>query len=90
MSGKVPGAVVRDRGRRIRELAKRLTDRFRHSQVGSVRPGLTIDDGSTVVTDNYLKLRIPAGRARNEQVSVRITSHHDGEVIGTKKDWAPR
>ena len=83
MSDKVPGAVVRDRGRRIREVAKGLTDRFRQSQVGSVRRGLTIDDGSTVVTDNYLKLRIPPGRARNERVSVRITSHHDGEVVGT-------
>ena len=73
--------MVRERGRRIREVAGRLTERFRESQVGCVRPGLTIDDGSTVVTDNYLKLRIPAGRVRNEQVSVRITSEHDGVVI---------
>ncbi len=82
MSGKVPGAVVRERGSRVREVAKRLSDRFRQSQVGGVRPGLTIDDGTTVVTDNYLKVRIPAGRARNEHVSVRITSGHEGVVIG--------
>jgi threonylcarbamoyladenosine tRNA methylthiotransferase MtaB len=80
MSGKVPGPVVRDRGRRIRDIAARLADRFRHSQIGSVRPGLTLEDGSTVMTDNYLKLRIPRGRARNERVRVRIVSPHEGEL----------
>ena len=82
MSGKVAGPVVRERGRRIREVAGRLTDRFRQSQVGSTRPALTLEDGSTVVTDNYLKLRIPPGRARNERVRVRIASQHDGEPLG--------
>src|SRR5476649_2098112 len=61
MKGKVPGTVIRDRGRRIREIAQRLSQRFRESQLGSVRPALTIDDGASVVTDNYLKLRIPEG-----------------------------
>ena len=45
---------------------------FRESQVGSVRHGLTIEDGSLVVTDNYLKVRIPPGLPRNERVRVRI------------------
>jgi threonylcarbamoyladenosine tRNA methylthiotransferase MtaB len=81
MSGKVPGPVVRERGRRIRDVAGRLSNRFRQSQVGCVRPGLTLEDGSTVVTDNYLKLRISPGRARNERVRVRIESQHDGEVL---------
>ena len=30
-------------------------------------PGLTLEDGTLVVTDNYLKVRIPPGRARNER-----------------------
>ncbi len=81
MSGKVPGAVVRERGRRVREVAARLAERFRLSQIDSVRPALTIDDGSTVVTDNYLKLRIPAGRPRNERVRVLIRSPHEGELV---------
>jgi threonylcarbamoyladenosine tRNA methylthiotransferase MtaB len=81
MSGKVPGAVVRERGRRVREVAARLAERFRQSQIGSIRPGLTLDDGSTVVTDNYLKLRIPAGRPRNERVRVLIRSPHEGELV---------
>jgi threonylcarbamoyladenosine tRNA methylthiotransferase MtaB len=82
MSGKVAGVIVRERGRRIREVAARLADRFRRSQVGSVRPGLTLEDGSTVMTDNYLKLTIPPGRARNERVRVRIGSPHQGELEG--------
>jgi len=81
MSGKVPGAVVRERGRRVREVAARLAERFRQSQIGTVRPGLTLDDGSSVVTDNYLKLRIPAGRPRNERVRVLIRSPHEGELV---------
>jgi len=81
MSGKVPGAVVRERGRRVREVAARLAERFRQSPIGTVRPGLTLDDGSSVVTDNYLKLRIPAGRPRNERVRVLIRSPHEGELV---------
>ena len=82
MSGKVDGAVVRERGRRVRDIAQRLSHRFRESQVGTVRPGLTIEDGSTVVTDNYLKLRIPAGLSRNEHVNVRVVSLDSGDLAG--------
>lgn len=74
MDQKVPGAVVRGRGRRIREIGQRLTARFRASQIGTVHRGLTLEDGSLVVTDNYLKVRIPPGRARNEWVSVTVTA----------------
>jgi threonylcarbamoyladenosine tRNA methylthiotransferase MtaB len=79
---KVPGGVIRERGRRIRDVSARLAHMFRNTQVGSIRPGLTIEDGSTVVTDNYLKLRIPPGRARNELVRVRMLSSHEGELAG--------
>jgi threonylcarbamoyladenosine tRNA methylthiotransferase MtaB len=81
MSGKVDGAVVRARGRRVRDIAQRLSERFRESQVGTVRPALTVEDGSSVVTDNYLKLRVPPGRARNEWVRVRIKSHNEGDWL---------
>ena len=50
-----------------------LSRRFRASQVGSVRPGLTIEDGTLVVTDNYLKVSIPPGVARNQRVRVRVS-----------------
>jgi len=73
MPNKVHGAVIRDRSRRIREIGATLTQRFRDGQVGTVHRALTLEDGSVVVTGNYLKLRIPAGRSRNQWVSVRVT-----------------
>ena len=82
MDGKVHGAVIRERGRRIREIGRVLTERFRDSQVGVTHRALTLEDGTLAVTGNYLKVRIPPGRARNEWVRVRLTSHHDGELLG--------
>ena len=67
---KVPGPVVRERASRLRAIGGGLSRRFRESQAGMARPGLTVDDGTAVVTDNYLKVRIPPGRGRNERVVV--------------------
>ena len=77
MSGKVHGAVVRERARRVRETGERLARSFRESQVATVHRGLTLEDGSLVVTGNYLKVRIPLGRMRNEWVRVKITEAGD-------------
>jgi threonylcarbamoyladenosine tRNA methylthiotransferase MtaB len=81
MGGKIHGAIVRERGRVVREIGQRLADRFKDSQIGTVQRGLTIEDGSLVVTGNYLKLRIPPGRSRNEWIRLRVLSHHDGEML---------
>ena len=72
MQPKVPGAAVRARAEALRQRASELSRRFRRSQVGRVRRGLTIEDGSLVLTDNYLKVRVPPGHRRNECVQVRI------------------
>ena len=72
MNGKVPGTTVRERGARVRQIGADLSRRFRQNQDGSVRPGLTLEDGTLVVTDNFLKVRIPQGRGRNERVLVRL------------------
>jgi threonylcarbamoyladenosine tRNA methylthiotransferase MtaB len=82
MGGRVDGPVIRDRGRRVREIGRELTDRFRAAQVGTSHRALTLDDGTLAVTGNYLKVRIPPGRARNEWVRVRIVSEHGGELLG--------
>jgi threonylcarbamoyladenosine tRNA methylthiotransferase MtaB len=82
MSGKVPGPLVRARGSRLREIGATLTERFHGSQVGTERPGLTLEDGTLVVTDNYLKVRIPAGLKRNERVRVRLTGTGSGILVG--------
>ena len=75
MARKVEGSVTRERGRVVREIGQSLTTRFKRSQVGSVRPALTIEDGSAVVTDNGLRLRLREPHARNQRVSVRIGEH---------------
>lgn len=71
---KVAGGTVRDRGAQIRAIGSDLARRFRERQLGTVRPGLTLEDGTLVVTDNYLKVRIDPGCARNSRVAVRIDS----------------
>jgi len=79
MPDKVPGAVIRERAARLRGIGAALTRRFREAQVGTVRPGLTIEDGTLVVTDNYLKVRIPPGLERNRRIAVRLD--HDGGTV---------
>jgi threonylcarbamoyladenosine tRNA methylthiotransferase MtaB len=81
MNGKVQGAAIRERGRKVREIGQRLTQRFHDSQVGTTHRALTLEDGSLVVTGNYQKLRIPPGLPRNQWVVIRITSHDDGELL---------
>ena len=58
-----------------------LTARFRARQAGSVRPALTLDDGTAAVTDNYLKVKIPPGHARNERVHVRLVDAGEAVVV---------
>jgi threonylcarbamoyladenosine tRNA methylthiotransferase MtaB len=74
MRGKVTPAVIRDRGAELRRIGGVLASRFAASQAGSVRPGLTLEDGTLVVTDNYLKLRIAPGLPRNVRVRVRVAA----------------
>jgi threonylcarbamoyladenosine tRNA methylthiotransferase MtaB len=82
LAAKAPGTVVRDRARAIREIGRRLAAAFLDSQIGTVQRGLTLEDGSLVVTGNYLKVRIPPGHARNEWVDVRITGAGEAMTVG--------
>jgi threonylcarbamoyladenosine tRNA methylthiotransferase MtaB len=74
MSDKVAGAAIRSRAADVRRVGQRLTSSFVARMAGTVRPGLTLEDGTLVVTDNYLKVRVPAGLRRNRRVLVRIDS----------------
>jgi hypothetical protein len=49
-----------------------MATRFRRSQIGATRRALTVDDGASAVTDNYLKVRLPQPRPRNEWIQVQI------------------
>lgn len=82
MSGKVDGPTVRGRGAKLRALGAALSKRFREGQIGAVRPGLTLEDGSLVVTDNYSKVRIPPGLPRNRRVLVQITGADRAVLVG--------
>jgi len=75
MTPKVAPGLVKTRAARLRGIGARLSARFARSQVGSTRPGLTLDDGTTVLTDNFLKVRIGPGLARNVRVRVRIDTY---------------
>jgi threonylcarbamoyladenosine tRNA methylthiotransferase MtaB len=83
MTRKVDGATIRARGAELRAIGALLTRRFNDRQRGSVRPGLTLDDGTLVVTDNYLKVRIPPGHQRNARVQVRLVSSTEGVTVGS-------
>ena len=81
MPGKIDGTTIRGRGRRVRDIGERLRRRFRDTQVGRSVRALTVDDGWSVVTENYLKLGIDAQCARNEWVDVAVLSHQQGHLL---------
>jgi threonylcarbamoyladenosine tRNA methylthiotransferase MtaB len=82
LTGTVHGSIARERAGLVRAIGRALNQRFHNAQSGSVRPGLTIEDGSLVMTDNYLKVRIPPGLPRNERVKVAIAGRGDA-LVGT-------
>jgi threonylcarbamoyladenosine tRNA methylthiotransferase MtaB len=69
---KVDGTVIRARGATLRMIGAEHSRRFRLAQVGTTRRALTVDDGRSAVTDNYVKVALPDQHARNEWVSVTL------------------
>jgi threonylcarbamoyladenosine tRNA methylthiotransferase MtaB len=72
MQPKVDGRDIRERGREVRAIGEQLTRRFRESQAGTTRRALTVDDGWSAVTDNYIKVRLEQHHARNEWIDVTV------------------
>jgi len=72
LDAKVDGNVIRDRARVLRDIAASKSREFRREQVGRAMKALTVDDGASVVTGNYLKVRISSPQPRNSWVMVRI------------------
>jgi threonylcarbamoyladenosine tRNA methylthiotransferase MtaB len=68
LAGKVDGVTIRTRGATLRELGATLHRRFRNAQAGTTRRALTVDDGWSAVTDNYVKVRLPRPHPRNQWV----------------------
>jgi len=85
MANHVHGSAIRARAEATRTIGRHLTTRFHTAQLGQVRSGLTVDDGSLVVTDNYMKVKVAPGVARNARVRVRIMDVENaitGVVVG--------
>jgi threonylcarbamoyladenosine tRNA methylthiotransferase MtaB len=72
LASKVDGNVIRDRARALREIVACQSEQFRRNQVGRAMKALTVDDGTSVVTGNYLKVRIRDSQPRNSWVMVTI------------------
>jgi threonylcarbamoyladenosine tRNA methylthiotransferase MtaB len=81
LAHKVDGAMVRERARLVRDVGQRLSSRFRASQRGTIHRALTIEDGTLAVTGNYQKVKIPAGRMRNEWVTIEIGEAGTGQLL---------
>jgi hypothetical protein len=90
MDGKVHGTVVRERATVLRGIGAALGRRFHDAQLGTVRPGLTLENGTLVVTDNYIKVGIAPGLKRNTRVRVRLTGPATGEVVSVESEPAVR
>ena len=72
MDHKVDGIAIRERGRAARAIGERMARRFRESLAGSARRALTVDDGWSAVTDNYVKVRLDRQHPRNEWIDVTL------------------
>jgi threonylcarbamoyladenosine tRNA methylthiotransferase MtaB len=72
MPAKVDGIAIRERGREVRAIGHEMARRFRESQAGTIRRALTVDDGRSAVTDNYIKVPLAEPRERNAWVDVAL------------------
>ena len=69
---KVDGNAIRDRGRVLRDIGAAKARAFRAAQAGRRVRALTVDDGYSAVTGNYLKVRLEEQRPRNTWVDVTL------------------
>jgi threonylcarbamoyladenosine tRNA methylthiotransferase MtaB len=72
MPSKVEGVTIRARGAALRDIGAQLARRFRQAQSGTTRRALSVDDGWSAVTDNYVKVRLPEQHRRNQWTLVTL------------------
>jgi threonylcarbamoyladenosine tRNA methylthiotransferase MtaB len=70
LAAPVPAAIIRERARTLRVLARKKSSEFRSAQAGRVFRALTLvggeDTWTPALTANYLKVRIPGRLPANE------------------------
>jgi threonylcarbamoyladenosine tRNA methylthiotransferase MtaB len=71
-AGAVPREIRKQRTHILRELAGRKNLEFRRSMVGRTLPVVTIEDGRTALSGNYLKVSLARPRQPNQLEDVRI------------------
>ena len=89
LSPKVDGREIRERGQETRAIGERMSRRFFESQVGRTVRGLSLDDGRSIVTSNYLKLRLDRQQERNEWVRVRVEQERRATVERSQQGSSP-
>ena len=71
-AAQIPMPVRKDRNRVLRELAAQKNRSFRESMVGRTLSAVTLDESSTALTENYLKVELASPRDPNRIVDVKI------------------
>ncbi len=71
-AGHVPAPVRKERNRVLRELAARKNLEFRRSFVGRTLSAVTLEQGGTALSDNYLKVELAVAREPNRIIDVAI------------------
>ncbi len=80
MDGQVPVRERKRRNRVLRELAAAKNLEFRRSMIGRRLPAVTIEDGETALTSNYLKVALARPREPNRLIEVQIGGLGEGVV----------
>ncbi|HXS97271.1 MAG TPA: tRNA (N(6)-L-threonylcarbamoyladenosine(37)-C(2))-methylthiotransferase MtaB [Candidatus Limnocylindrales bacterium] len=73
----VPMAVRKERNRILRELAAVKNLEFRRSMLGRSLSAVTLHDGISALSDNYLKITLAAAREPNAILDVRVDTLTD-------------
>lgn len=68
----VPVPVRKQRNRILRELAASKHLEFRRAMIGRTLSAVTLEQGTTALTSNFLKVELAAPRSGNELIDVRI------------------
>jgi threonylcarbamoyladenosine tRNA methylthiotransferase MtaB len=72
LAPKTDGATTRARAAEVRRIGEQMARRFRDGQKGVRRRALTVDDGWSAVTDNYIKIRLDRQHPRNQWIEVVV------------------
>ena len=68
----IPKEVRKRRTHLLRELGGRKNLEFRQSMIGRVLSAVSIEDGSTALSENYLKIALATKREPNQIIDARI------------------